>query len=374
MFSDSQELPGVIVGAPQAARRGGFPTRGGSSTCAPIMGWHGGLLILCLSWLSPLFSLADGGISHQARFLLTRMDMEKDMSSQAKEPHPAFEAPPITLESLTRRVLVLVHGPDLSMAPVLHALHLASKGAGQVMVAVKDPALAPAMMPFSRTGAAARWAAESDTARARAMEQLNEDARRAATERGAALSVMGPIHSAPWLQRALDGASLVVLHRRSLEARHGEEVLAGARDLVLRVRRPVLVAPPVFREPVRLTAAYAGKALGSRVLETAAALSRGMGLPLTVYTAGTPADRERAAREARQELDGVTRPVCQGRSGPAVDALIEECRPGTLTVMGAFGSRGLRRLILGGVTKKVLRGTRGPLLLVNSRERNGGAS
>ena len=286
------------------------------------------------------------------------------MSSQTKETSPAVVAP-VTLASLTRRVLVLVHGPDLSMAPVLHALHLASKGAGQVMVAVKDPALTPAMTPFSRAGAAARWAAESDAARARAIEQLNEDARRAATERGAALSVMGPIHSAPWLQRALDGASLVVLHRRSLEARHGEEVLAGARDLVLRVRRPVLVAPPVFREPVRLTAAYAGKALGSRVLKTAAALSQGMDLPMTVYTAGTPADRERAAREAREELDGVIRPLCEGRSGPAAELLLEECRPGTLTVMGAFGSWSVRRLFVGSVTRQVLRGARGPLLLVN---------
>ena len=95
------------------------------------------------------------------------------MSSQTKETSPAVVAP-VTLASLTRRVLVLVHGPDLSMAPVLHALHLASKGAGQVMVAVKDPALTPAMTPFSRAGAAARWAAESDAARARAIEQLNE--------------------------------------------------------------------------------------------------------------------------------------------------------------------------------------------------------
>ena len=149
-----------------------------------------------------------------------------------------------------------------------------------------------------------------------------------------------------------------------------DAVVAMTRDLLQRARRPVLVVPPAHHEPVRVTAAFAGKELGPRVLRTAASLARGLDLPLTVYTAGPPAERERAAREARRVLTDLTPGIFQGCGGRAVEALLEQCRPRTLLVMGAFGSWSVRRLVMGSVSEKVMRGALGPVLLVHRSMRD----
>lgn len=291
----------------------------------------------------------------------------KQSTSHEQQPE---QASLVTHAGLARRVLVLLAGRSLSVSPVLHAVMLAEQVGGEVQVAVQDPALGPAMLPFSRTEAAVRWAADADAARGRSLEQLNRDARSAARHSGVSVSVMGPIGSPAWLKRNVRRSSLVVLHRGDHSAALGDAVVAMTRDLLQRARRPVLVVPPAHHEPVRVTAAFAGKELGPRVLRTAASLARGLDLPLTVYTAGPPAERERAAREARRVLTDLTPGIFQGCGGRAVEALLEQCRPRTLLVMGAFGSWSVRRLVMGSVSEKVMRGALGPVLLVHRSMRD----
>jgi nucleotide-binding universal stress UspA family protein len=210
---------------------------------------------------------------------------------------------------------------------------------------------------------------------------------------------------------AASGADLVVM------ATHGrgpmERAWLGsvADRLVRQLPVPVLLVRPVEGEPPalggpvafrRVLAALDGSALAEAVLEPAARLARALAvplLPLRVISArghlespylphAAQAYREHIEEERRDAaayLEDVARrlgergvevaePVVEEGGAPRTilaAASAEGADGADVIALATHGRGGLRRLVLGSVTDKVVRGAVGPVLVVRPREADG---
>jgi nucleotide-binding universal stress UspA family protein len=134
---------------------------------------------------------------------------------------------------------------------------------------------------------------------------------------------------------------------------------------VRRLRKPVLVTPAEFLQPVRIVAAYAAKDLGSLVLSTAASVQRDLDIPLEILTVSQGYHEHRPVLEKAQVF--LQQLGCKakltGSVGAVARTIVSHTTPDTLLIMGAYGRSRVYHLILGSVTEQVLRTASGPVLL-----------
>jgi len=209
------------------------------------------------------------------------------------------------------------------------------------------------------------------------------------------------------LARRWPGAWVVALHESPADAilsearRFGAQALAvgwrghGAlhrliagsvsRELAARSRIPVLVARHVVAPVRRIVIAFDGSAGGRRALRFAARLEPSRGARAVLASVVPPlalppaaprfaevqrrqakdAERRTAAAAAQLERAG-WRSSVDVRIGAPLETLLEIAgeREGSVLVLGARGTSGLKRLLLGSVAEGALNHSRVPVLIV----------
>lgn len=201
------------------------------------------------------------------------------------------------------------------------------------------------------------------------------------------------------------GADLVVM------ATHGrgpvERAWLGsvADHLVRALRVPVLLVRPVNAQPTDLTVpptprrvvvSLDGSKLAETALEPAADLATALGLPMVLlrvigghmelgsaYIPHAAKEHKEQLEEERAEATAYLRTVADDLAGhdvtladvevvagSAAHAILDSVNPegGDVIAMATHGRGGLRRLVLGSVTDKVVRAATGPVLVVRPEE------
>ena len=162
-------------------------------------------------------------------------------------------------------------------------------------------------------------------------------------------------------------ASMVVVGRGRGSDEHEGSLGSRVEVLVRRCRKALLITPPAYARPRRVVAAFAGKALGNRVLDRAAELARVLGTGLIVLTVeedrGRLRDLQAMARSrlSHPDLD-VEYVGAPGRPEEAIPARVSER---DLLVLGPHGRSPLYRMLLGRVTDRVIRSVQGPFVLAD---------
>ncbi|MCO6417630.1 universal stress protein [Siccirubricoccus sp. KC 17139] len=166
----------------------------------------------------------------------------------------------------------------------------------------------------------------------------------------------------PALLRAGATHDLILLGRDSTLGREeNEDGLAPVVEALLKDGpRPLLVVPPGAPAEGQVLVGYDGSLPAQRALQSFALLGLAEGAPVTLLAAH--AEREEAGRLAAEGAAYLRRhglavtewPVVGGH--PAELLLAEAARlPARLLVMGGFGKTGLRALLLGTSTRRLLR-------------------
>jgi nucleotide-binding universal stress UspA family protein len=158
-------------------------------------------------------------------------------------------------------------------------------------------------------------------------------------------------------------SDLLVLGREaSFYGREGDEVSAAALGLLARNPRPLLLAPSrPFGDAGRMLVAFDGSAPSSRSLHMLALLGLAVGrqaLVLTVAEEKAAAEARAAAAAELLRLHGVERvdvAAVASEADPA-DIIIGQVQAAGagIVAMGAYGHRGLREMVFGSCTRRLL--------------------
>jgi nucleotide-binding universal stress UspA family protein len=315
------------------------------------------------------------------------------------------------------RILVPLDGSEFAETaiPIAAAISRGS-GAAIELVSAHDPVPSPAAGPFEATGmtvsvhgeglgAVPVTAAELGASlREHRTTYLREAARRLrdAQEVDAEVTLLdGRADQAIRARVEETGADLVVM------ATHGrgpmERAWLGsvADRLVRDLRVPLLLVRPAAGEAVdlsvpvslkRVVVALDGSELAEAVLDPALGLAAVLGLPMALtrvigvrldlespyiphaaYAYHEQVEAERG--EAREYLArigedlrsrGATIAAVEVHQGPAARTILDTIDPdgGDIVAMATHGRGGLRRMLLGSVSDKVVRAAMGPVLLV----------
>jgi nucleotide-binding universal stress UspA family protein len=315
------------------------------------------------------------------------------------------------------RILVPLDGSEFAETaiPIAAAISRGS-GAAIELVSALDPIPSPAAGPFEATGmtvpvhgegmgAVPVTAAELGASlRDHRTTYLREAARRLRDAQEVDAEVMlldGRADQAIRARVEETGADLVVM------ATHGrgpmERAWLGsvADRLVRDLRVPLLLVRPVPGEAVdlsvpvslkRVVVALDGSELAEAVLDSALGLAAVLGLPIALtrvigvrmdlespyipHAAHAYHEQVEAERgEAREYLArigedlrsrGATIAAVEVHQGPAARTILDSIDPGggDIVAMATHGRGGLRRMLLGSVSDKVVRAAVGPVLLV----------
>lgn len=231
------------------------------------------------------------------------------------------------------------------------------------------------------------------------IQEIAEDGARVARQAAPELPVTGTIgHGSPAqvLVDLSEGARLLVLGRRG--AGWFTEALTGSvtAAVVQRASCPVVVVPheSAERESAGLVVVGIDGSPGADgALDAAATHARERGARLRVLTAWVPhgprptmsywsraypdlspddvaqAEAERIQEEARESFAGDFPDVEVAwdiEAGPPATVLVEASKAADLTVVGARGSGGLAGLMVGSVSRGVVRHAHGPVLVTRS--------
>ena len=196
----------------------------------------------------------------------------------------------------------------------------------------------------------ALWKAKADQVQGRLEEGARKRGVRLEVERTEGRIVDG-------ILKAGRHSGLVVVGRgRRSRAQPGS--LGSRVELLLRRHAgAILLTPLDYEPPRRVVAAYAGKALGERVLSLGVELARALGAGLVVLTAGRAKDEVLGIQQrARDWLSHKSADVdyVVGLGKPEV-VIASKVREDDVLVMGPHGRSPLYRMIFGRVTDRVIR-------------------
>ncbi|MCA9949738.1 MAG: universal stress protein, partial [Anaerolineales bacterium] len=143
---------------------------------------------------------------------------------------------------------------------------------------------------------------------------------------------------------------------------------SGVDMLIQQCPRPILVLPGVFESPMdRALLGYDGSPKAREALYVAAYLASCWQLHLDVVTVETDFTSSAALDEARQYLTscGVENVNYLMRSHPIADALLETAvsRESNLLIVGGFGFRPVRYMMVGSTVDRALREFKQPILI-----------
>ena len=123
----------------------------------------------------------------------------------------------------------------------------------------------------------------------------------------------------------------------------------------------------------RILVSTDGTAPSNRAVKAAAALAKGLGATLTIFHAqrtwkesSVEADTLLARASALAKKQGAKTATSLGSSDASAEAIIAAARSAKadLIVMASHGRKGLDRLLMGSEMKKVLAGTKLPVLVM----------
>jgi nucleotide-binding universal stress UspA family protein len=164
-------------------------------------------------------------------------------------------------------------------------------------------------------------------------------------------------------------ADLVVIGRRGLNERFSTGLLGGTGESVTRrCPKPVLIAPPEFREIKRPVLAYDGSTRAASAMQYAAEFCATLALPLTVLTVNRD---EEHGRRILNEASSYLAPynvkaefeLQQTGNAPERIANFIRERSHDLLFIGAYGHSRIIEMVLGSTTEYVLRNCASPLFL-----------
>lgn len=164
-------------------------------------------------------------------------------------------------------------------------------------------------------------------------------------------------------------ADLVVIGRRGLNERFSTGLLGGTGESVTRrCPKPVLIAPPEFREIQRPVLAYDGSTRAASAMQYAAEFCATLTLPLTVLTVNRD---EEHGRRILNEASSYLAPynvkaefeLQQTGNAPERIANFIRERSHDLLFIGAYGHSRIIEMVLGSTTEYVLRNADCPVFL-----------
>ncbi|MGD1858237.1 MAG: universal stress protein [Leptolyngbyaceae cyanobacterium] len=164
-------------------------------------------------------------------------------------------------------------------------------------------------------------------------------------------------------------ADMVVLGKRGEAAEFASGHLGANIDRIVRSStKPCLVTPQTFAPIERLLVAYDGSPTGKRVVNFLADSASGFKdieiHLLTVAKSGSARSQELSDAQTKLQQAGLTltSSVLSGDPEQAIAQYIEQHQI-SLLMMGAYGHRRIRHLVIGSTTVQLLRSTQIPMLL-----------
>lgn len=166
-------------------------------------------------------------------------------------------------------------------------------------------------------------------------------------------------------------ADMVVLGRRGEAAKFASDYLGANIDrIVRRSSKPCLVTPQTFQAIERILLAYDGSPTGKRILNFLVEQASGFAdieiHLLTVAKSDSDDKRAQDLSQANAQLQqaglNTTATLLTGDPEKAIPQYIEQQRI-NLLLMGAYGHRRIRYLIIGSTTLQILRGSQIAVLL-----------
>lgn len=164
-------------------------------------------------------------------------------------------------------------------------------------------------------------------------------------------------------------ADMVVLGKRGEAAEFASGHLGANIDRIVRSSsKPCLVTPQTFSPIERLLVAYDGSPTGKRVLNFLADSASGFkDIEIHLLTVAKPdsaRSQELADAQAKLQQAGLTltASVLPGDPEQVIAQYIEQHQI-SLLLMGAYGHRRIRHLVIGSTTVQLLRSTQIPMLL-----------
>lgn len=166
-------------------------------------------------------------------------------------------------------------------------------------------------------------------------------------------------------------SDIVVLGRRGEAAEFASDHLGANVDRIVRSSaRPCLVTPRTFAPIERLLLAYDGSPTGQRILNFLIDSAQGFKDVeihlLAVTKSESDAKRSQALEKAQQRLQQagftVISSVRSGDPEQVITQYVGQQQIGLL-VMGAYGHRRIRHLVIGSTTVQILRSSKIPVLL-----------
>jgi nucleotide-binding universal stress UspA family protein len=166
--------------------------------------------------------------------------------------------------------------------------------------------------------------------------------------------------------------SLVILGESGIHADLVGDSLGSTAERVIRhATRPCLVTPANFRMPTKIMAAYDGSDFAKHAVELASVWATALDAALILLTIAEEKDMEKAQTLSEEAIALAGDPgksavtLVGDNPNPSAGILENAAEQGAdLIVMGAYGQRRLREMILGSVTTQVVVQADIPVLLV----------
>ena len=162
---------------------------------------------------------------------------------------------------------------------------------------------------------------------------------------------------------------LIVLEKQDESAQLASGQLGANIEKIVRgSHKPCLVTSQQFKPIERVLIAYDGSPSSQKILQFIADSSLFEGLELHIVTVAQSAADETAIAQiesAKQWLQAGFEPVCsviEGHSEQAISDYVSD-RDISLLLMGAYGHRRIRHLVIGTLTAQMLRSSQIPVLL-----------
>lgn len=167
-----------------------------------------------------------------------------------------------------------------------------------------------------------------------------------------------------------ENADLIMLGKRGENANFATEHLGSTMERVVRAStRPCLVTSRSYQEVSRILVAYDGGPSCKKAIDYLVNSKQFQGLEMHIVTVAGGVDADAALQHLKDAesaaKNGGFSPVCQMLHGAPEDQISEYVAENgiNMLVMGAYGHRRIRYLVIGSTTTQVIRTCRVPVLL-----------
>lgn len=162
-------------------------------------------------------------------------------------------------------------------------------------------------------------------------------------------------------------ADLVVIGRRGINERFEYGLLGSTTESVIRKSpKPVLIVPPVFKEPKRPLLAFDGSPNSCKAMHSAAEWAKALDLELAVVVVSQMDEEDALLADAREYLDQYAVKASythvKDESPVGIERFYKE-NGHDLIFMGVSHHSKIVEMVLGSTAEHVMRNVDGPLLL-----------